>query len=505
MTLSMEKKKRTFSLSAESQNAPEVLEDEIKDAAGLPNDFVPATPEEEAAVIRRLDWHLLPFVFLLYMLAVLDRSNLGNARLAGLEKAIDLTGWKYNWLGTIFYIAYICSQWLLIGWKIFPPHRYCAFAVFFWGLVATIQAVVFNWAGLMVCRFFLGVAEAMFGPGVPLYLSFFYPREKIGFRHGVFIAGAAMANAYGGALAYGLSHIKHSIAPWKLLFIIEGIPTVLLAVVTWFWLPDNIWKTRFLTERQKQIASIFVARNQQADPHGTGGFKFKELLAAFKEPKSFLPAFMYFGYNVSYASLPLFVPTIISQIGKFNQVQSNGLSAPPYLLSFFTILIITYLSDRFKLRGPFVVLCSWTAAIGFILQATLKGVAPRYIGIFLSVQIFVCVPLTLAWVANIHQTESKRAGGNVILATIGQFGPLLGTNVFPNKEKPYFHKGMWISAGMCIFVGCLAIILSCILIWENKQMEKEGLIPKKGEEGHEVVQHGVAHHDAHVPRYRYIW
>lgn len=81
------------------------LDEKVAEAAGIPEDFVPATPQEEAAVIRRLDWHLMPFVFLLYMLAVLDRSNLGNARLAGMEDDINLGGWRYNWLGTIFYIA----------------------------------------------------------------------------------------------------------------------------------------------------------------------------------------------------------------------------------------------------------------------------------------------------------------------------------------------------------------------------------------------------------------
>lgn len=84
--------------------------------------FVPPTAEEEAAVIRKLDYRLIPLVFFLYMLSVLDRSNLGNARLAGMEDDIDLSGFRYNWLGTIFYIAYIISQWLLIGWKQFPPH-----------------------------------------------------------------------------------------------------------------------------------------------------------------------------------------------------------------------------------------------------------------------------------------------------------------------------------------------------------------------------------------------
>jgi hypothetical protein len=97
--------KKSQSSHMESQHAPTDLDEKIKERAGIPNDFTPPTPEEEAAVIRKLDWHLMPFVFLLYMLAVLDRSNLGNARLAGMEKEINLTGWRYNWLGTIFYIA----------------------------------------------------------------------------------------------------------------------------------------------------------------------------------------------------------------------------------------------------------------------------------------------------------------------------------------------------------------------------------------------------------------
>lgn len=91
--------KETTTNSLEGSSSPEFLEHEVKQAVGLSDDFAPPTPEEEAAVIRKLDWRLLPFVFLLYMLAVLDRSNLGNARLAGLNKTVDLGGWNYNWLG----------------------------------------------------------------------------------------------------------------------------------------------------------------------------------------------------------------------------------------------------------------------------------------------------------------------------------------------------------------------------------------------------------------------
>jgi len=179
----------------------------------------------------------------------------------------------------------ILFQWTITGFKQFPPHIWIAFVVFFWGFVATIQATAFSWSGLMACRFFLGVAEAMFGPGVPLYLTYFYPREKVGFRHGVFISGAAMANAYGGALAYGISQIRGSVAPWKLLFIIEGIPTCLLAFVIFFTIPDSINSAKFLTEREKAVANSFVARNQKTDQNHKTGLRVKELLEAFKDPK----------------------------------------------------------------------------------------------------------------------------------------------------------------------------------------------------------------------------
>lgn len=138
----------------------------------------------------------------------------------------------------------------------------------------------------MTCRFFLGVAEAMYGPAVPFYLSFFYPRDKIGFRQGIFISGAAMANAYGGALAYGLATIRGRLAPWQALFIIEGLPTCALAVFAFIFLPDSIESAPFLNEREKQIATRFVARNQKLDEGKKTGIRWTELFEAVKDPKS---------------------------------------------------------------------------------------------------------------------------------------------------------------------------------------------------------------------------
>jgi MFS family permease len=175
-------------------------------------------------------------------------------------------------------------EWLTILWKVFKPHKYAATVVFLWGVAATLQAAAFSWAGEMVARFFLGAIECGFGPGLPLYLSFFYPRHEVGLRIGLFLAGSALANAYGGVLAYGLSHITSGIAPWRLLFILEGVPTCILAILVWFLLPDSPGTCRFLNEEEKKVA---VARAQrQPRAANVHGLDWRQLFAAFKDYRS---------------------------------------------------------------------------------------------------------------------------------------------------------------------------------------------------------------------------
>ncbi|KAI9666796.1 MAG: hypothetical protein M1831_001572 [Alyxoria varia] len=435
--------------------------------------YTPATAAEEAAVIRKLDVRLLPFVFVLYSLSILDRSNISNAKLAGMEEDLRLEGGRYEWLGTGFYLGYILFQWLTAGWKQFPAHIWATFAIFFWGFIATIQATTTNFTGIMACRVILGLAEATFGPGVPLYLSFFYPREKVGFRQGIFISGAAIANAYGGALAYGITQIDGRVAPWRILFVIEGIPTCCVAVFAWFFLPDSIAKARFLTEREKRTATIATAREQVIDEGAKkSGIRWKDLWKGMRDPKSILPAIMYFSVNVSFASLPLFLPTIIEEIGAFSTIQSQGLSAPPYALVFVSIIAVSLLSDRFRLRGPFIAAAALIAAAGFMMLAIATSAAARYTGVFLAVQIFVCVSLLVCWLSNLHASESGRTGGFIVMYTVGQCGPLVGSNIFPDSQAPYFRKGMWISTAFCLLVAVTAATLSAWLIKENKNTQR---------------------------------
>lgn len=182
---------------------------------------------------------------------------------------------------------------------------------------------------------------------------------------------------------------------------------------------------------------------------------------------------MYFGCNAGYASLPLFIPTIIKEMGRWTSAQSNGLSAPPYAFCFLVIVTTAFVSDRLRLRGPFVAAAALLAAIGYLILATTTAVGARYFGLFLAVLIFVSVSQLLTWVGNTHATDSRRAAGLTVLATGGQCASVLGTNVFPPSEAPYYRRGMWVGFGMCLLTFFAALAQMGVLARDNRERDRE--------------------------------
>lgn len=128
------------------------------------------TAAEERSLTKKFDLNVVPLVSVLYLLSYLDRSNIGNAKTAGMQTALKLSSADYTWLLTMFYISYIVFEPAGLGWKIFRPRYWVSAIVMAWGILAMCQAATTSWAGLMVCRFLMGAVEACYGPGVPLYL-----------------------------------------------------------------------------------------------------------------------------------------------------------------------------------------------------------------------------------------------------------------------------------------------------------------------------------------------
>ncbi|KAJ9151380.1 Major facilitator superfamily transporter [Pleurostoma richardsiae] len=426
----------------------------------------------EKRVLRKLDRVVVPLTFLAYLLAFLDRSNIGNAETAGMSEDLGFDDSQYQWLLTIFYIPYIIFEWAAVMWKIVPPHIWAFATILMWGIASTLQATAFNWAGLMACRWFLATAEAAFSPGIPYLLSFFYRRHELGFRCGIFLSAAPLATTFAGALAYGITSGHAAIANWKLLFIVEGIPTILLAFVILKYLPDSPDTARFLTEEEKEVARARAI--QQSGVEGAariGRISLREAVEAFATPQTLVQPLMYFSCNVSFASLPVFLPAILTTMG-FTSIDAQGLTAPPYFLAFLICILTTYLADRLRQRGLMIAGLSVVGGVGYVLLATVRSVGVRYLGVFLAAAgVFPAIANILSWVLNNQGTDTKRGVGIAMLNIIGQCGPILGTRVFPAAEKPYYVKGMSICAGFMFFNALLAVSLRTYFAWKNRGFE----------------------------------
>jgi len=143
----------------------------------------------------------------------------------------------------------------------------------------------------MALRFLLGAAEAGFGPSIPFLLSFFYLRHELGFRIGMFLAAAPLASTFAGALAYGITSGHSKLANWRLLFLVEGIPTLLMVPVAYFFLPDSPGRAKFLTEEEKVIARARGVRQtgKGGDSHH-GGLRLKDIGLTLIDAKAWFTA-----------------------------------------------------------------------------------------------------------------------------------------------------------------------------------------------------------------------
>ena len=458
------------------------------------------TPDEERRVRRKLDTRLVLFVALLYLLSFLDRSNIGNAKIAGLTDDLDLSDNQYEWLLTIFYITYILFEWMTLCFKIFPPHIYIACCVCAWGVLASLQSLAKSWSYLLVLRAFLGIGEAAF-VGIPFYLSFFFRREELAFRVGLFIAAAPLATTFASSLAWAIVQFgdKTGIASWRLLFLVEGFPACLVAVWAWFWIPDAPGTARWLNTRERKIATLRMrkeaAANAGSEKPGTQSniprhkrkFKWDEVLNTLKDPKSYLTAGMFFCCNVAFSSMPVFLPTIINSMG-FSTLTSQALSAPPFLFAFAAVLLTAFVSDRLRSRSIPMMFHGLLAMSGYLLAtiagALQTGPALRYLATFpICAGFFSAVTVVITWTINNQASDEGKGTGMAILQIIGQMGPLVGTRLYPDHDAPYFVTGMAVCAVAMSIVFALALALRAVLKRENtkrrarwKLMESEALV-----------------------------
>ncbi|EME41104.1 hypothetical protein DOTSEDRAFT_178490 [Dothistroma septosporum NZE10] len=450
------------------------------------------TPDEERAVKRKLDTRLVLFVALLYMMAFLDRSNIGNAKVAGLSRDLNLSDDQFSWILEAFYTSYVLFEWMTICYKIFPPHIYVSVCVFAWGVLASLQSIATSFPFMLVLRIMLGIGEAAF-VGMPIYLSFFFRREELAFRIGIFIAAAPLATTFASTLAYGIVSLGNvaGITSWRLLFLFEGFPATIVAVWTWYWLPDSPATARWLNLRERRIATLRMRKettisakagksslHQASVPRYKQKFQWTEVKNVLTDPVSYLTAGMFFCCNVAFSSMPVFLPTILNSMG-YTKHAAQGLSAIPFFCAFLGVLITAIVSDRVRSRSIPMILHALLAVSGYTILAIAGffefGHTLRYLAVFpICVGFFSAVTIVITWTVNNQASDEAKGAGMAILNIIGQCGPFLGTRLYPDSDGPYFVKGMTVCAVAMALVAILAFVLRIVLVKKNRQWGWKG-------------------------------
>ncbi|RTE72896.1 hypothetical protein BHE90_012683 [Fusarium euwallaceae] len=431
----------------------------------------------EKRVLRKVDLRLLPILGCLYTIALVDRSNVAVARISGMDEDLGLDqGSRASVSLMVFFIGYIIFE---IPSNAFihklGAANWLAFLAVAWGLVSLGIGFLHNWQGFAVLRSLLGVFEAGFFPGCVYLVSSWYRRYEVQKRMAGFFLTASALSAFANILAYGLIQISkhHSYKGWRWIFIIEGAITVVAGIGSWFIIvdfPDSSANT-FLTPEERAFVKARLAADRGPEEREKVTLKVIAKTAADWKPWAF--SLMYAAGAVGVYAFLFFLPLILRGGLGYSLEMSFILSTPPSLFSVIEAMTISWLADKMKMRGPFVVFQGLIGIIGLCMTGFLDSPTPRYIGTFLGVAgANGLVVTTLAWQANNIVGDSRRAVSTAILISMSGVGGIYSSMVFRQQDAPNYLPGIIAVMAINVAAVLVAVVTMVLLRWQNQRADK---------------------------------
>ncbi|KAJ8660813.1 hypothetical protein O0I10_003456 [Lichtheimia ornata] len=464
------------------------------------HEWTPPDQKELRRLLWKLDLRIVPYVSLLYLVSFLDRVNIGNAKIAGLMEDTNMTEYEYGWSLSIFFVAYIVfeipSNLALkrLGARIWIP-----IIMGVWGVIMMAMAAAKSGRELMVARFFLGAAESGLYPGIWWYLSTWYTRRELTTRIAFYFGSSTLAGAFGGVLAYGIMHMKglQGLNGWQWIFIIEGIPPLILAITSYFVLADGPATASFLSSREREIA---VKRLEvDAGPATDTKFSWKECWDGIVDWKINYFALMNLGGLIPMFSISMFMPQIVKDMG-FSSINAQAMTVPPYAVAFVICIIVALNADRMFERGWHSAFASFIGVIGYLLLIVLKdkGIAGLYVGTILAtIGSFAQLAPRAAWGSGCIGGHTKRAVGVAMISNIGNISGALASTIYQDDDAPHYVRGHAVCLGTCAAVSIMCIALKYILKYINKRRDR--LSPEEYQKACQGEHLGDAH-----PDFRYV-
>ncbi len=327
-------------------------------------------PSAEDRTYRKVTLRLLPFLFLCYLAAYLDRVNVAFAKLQMLDE-LKFSEQVYAFGASVFFIGYVLvevpSNVILhrVGARL-----WIARIMISWALLSGAMAFVQTPLTFYIMRFLLGVAEAGFIPGVLLYLTYWYPARRRGRITAIFLTAIPMAGVFGGPMSGWVLNAAggaYGFSGWQWLFLIEAVPSLILGVATLLYLDNRVASAAWLDEDEKRIVAGAVAR-EEAEKEDLS-----QLSAAFRTPRVWLLGLIYFGIVCGIYLNSFWVPTIIKQTGVSDPFRIGVLTAVPYLAAVVAMIAVNSNADRMAERRWHTLIPCLVTAAGFALTAWAGG------------------------------------------------------------------------------------------------------------------------------------
>jgi MFS transporter, ACS family, tartrate transporter len=385
-----------------------------------------AKSEVETSTIRAISWRLIPFLILAYFFSYLDRVNLGFAALT-MNAELKFTPLIFSWGAGIFFIGYFIFEVPSnLALEKFGASRWIARIMITWGIISGLMALVSGVWSFYILRFLLGVAEAGFFPGIILYLTYWYPAEYRARFLAAFAIAVPVSTVIGApvsGLLLGLDGVM-GLQGWQWLFIVEGVPSVLLGIVSWFYLTDRPEKADWLTAEQK----AWLAARLKAEVAAKEAAKHMTLGEALSSPKVIALSLIYFGFVAALYGMQFWLPTIVKAFGLTN-AQTGFVTAIPYLFGTIAMILWARHSDATRERvmhvgAPLLLTAAALAVSSFITDPTMTMVVLTVaaIGVFCTFATFWTLPT--AWLSG-----TAAAGAIALINSIGNLagfgGPYL--------------------------------------------------------------------------------
>ncbi|KAK0653773.1 putative transporter [Lasiodiplodia hormozganensis] len=442
------------------------------DSERLPGDAF--DPKIERRILRKLDFQVVPLLCILFLISFIDRSNIANAKIQGMEEDLNLHGNQYNiavWVFTLAYVVFGVPANLIF--KKYGP-KTLSLMMLLWGITVIGQGVTSSAGGLIACRFLEGIMEAGFVPGCAYLIGSYYKKDEFLKRYTWFFSAAIAAGAFNGLLATLISKMDGvgNYAGWRWIFIIEGLITVVFSFCSIFWIVPFPEKSTMFTPEEKAVLLTRIAedgggvRHDKLDP--------KRFFKYMMDWKIWLCVLSYLGAEENAASVIAFQPSILKGLG-YTATQAQIHSIPIYAASFVFSLTCAWLSERLRQRYVFGMLGSVICMVGLAVElAQPRDPNIRYMGMFfVTAGPYLTMPITVVWNAINVGKGYKRTVAFACVIALGNCGAFVASNVFITEEAPVYHTGFSTNMGFISLSLVSQTALYIGLRLENRRKDRE--------------------------------